>query len=281
MSTPAGWYDDGSGRQRWWDGTQWTEHFAPEQQPAVPAAPEQWTPDAQTEQYAPYTPPTAQSPAAQTAVYPGLAGVPSTTPAEKKTPLVGFIALGLAVVGTILAFFPPLVSIFGFFLLFVAFVMSIVGLFLKGNAKWPSIAGLSLSVVGTIIGIVMFVIFTVGAVQQLSDSTTVPTSSSSDAPSDAPSDTPSDGPTDAAPSGDRPSVAEVEEGLAAILEDSGAGDTYSQEQLTCTAQFFVDSDIPDDKLAIIAEGPDALYSDIEAATEFTEKFANSFETCLF
>lgn len=27
MSTPAGWYDDGSGRQRWWDGAQWTERF--------------------------------------------------------------------------------------------------------------------------------------------------------------------------------------------------------------------------------------------------------------
>lgn len=24
--TPAGWYDDGSGRQRWWDGRQWTDH---------------------------------------------------------------------------------------------------------------------------------------------------------------------------------------------------------------------------------------------------------------
>ncbi|WP_312172113.1 DUF2510 domain-containing protein, partial [Microbacterium sp.] len=29
MTTPAGWYDDGSGRQRWWDGEQWTEHVAP------------------------------------------------------------------------------------------------------------------------------------------------------------------------------------------------------------------------------------------------------------
>jgi hypothetical protein len=26
MSTPAGWYDDGSGRRRWFDGIQWTEH---------------------------------------------------------------------------------------------------------------------------------------------------------------------------------------------------------------------------------------------------------------
>ncbi len=29
MTTPAGWYDDGSGRLRWWDGTAWTEHVAP------------------------------------------------------------------------------------------------------------------------------------------------------------------------------------------------------------------------------------------------------------
>lgn len=35
MSTPAGWYDDGSGRLRWWDGDQWTEHFADQQQATV------------------------------------------------------------------------------------------------------------------------------------------------------------------------------------------------------------------------------------------------------
>lgn len=30
---PPGWYNDGSGRQRWWDGNAWTEHFAPNSSP--------------------------------------------------------------------------------------------------------------------------------------------------------------------------------------------------------------------------------------------------------
>lgn len=39
MSTPAGWYDDGSGRQRWWDGVAWTEHTVTAQAPtAAPAS---------------------------------------------------------------------------------------------------------------------------------------------------------------------------------------------------------------------------------------------------
>lgn len=38
---PAGWYDDGQGGQRWWDGTQWTAHTQPgPAAPAAPAAPE-------------------------------------------------------------------------------------------------------------------------------------------------------------------------------------------------------------------------------------------------
>ncbi|GAA1914138.1 hypothetical protein GCM10009775_03480 [Microbacterium aoyamense] len=26
-SAEAGWYDDGTGKQRWWDGSRWTEHY--------------------------------------------------------------------------------------------------------------------------------------------------------------------------------------------------------------------------------------------------------------
>lgn len=33
-TTQAGWYDDGTGTQRWWDGTNWTETVQP------PSAPE-------------------------------------------------------------------------------------------------------------------------------------------------------------------------------------------------------------------------------------------------
>ena len=44
MTTPAGWYDDGSGDLRWWDGQQWTTHVrtaehTPPAAPALPAAP--------------------------------------------------------------------------------------------------------------------------------------------------------------------------------------------------------------------------------------------------
>lgn len=37
---PAGWYDDGSGQQRWWDGTQWGDYAAP----AVSTAPAGYQP---------------------------------------------------------------------------------------------------------------------------------------------------------------------------------------------------------------------------------------------
>lgn len=33
-----GWYDDGTGHQRWWDGTVWTEHVQPQMAPS-PVAP--------------------------------------------------------------------------------------------------------------------------------------------------------------------------------------------------------------------------------------------------
>jgi hypothetical protein len=38
MSSPAGWYLQPDGQQRYWDGEQWTEHFAPGGRPATTGA---------------------------------------------------------------------------------------------------------------------------------------------------------------------------------------------------------------------------------------------------
>lgn len=38
-AAPAGWFPDGSGQLRYWDGAAWTQHVAPMVQPAAPQAP--------------------------------------------------------------------------------------------------------------------------------------------------------------------------------------------------------------------------------------------------
>ena len=67
MSVPAGWYNDGQGQQRYWDGTQWTAHTAPLPESAAPAAPA-----------APVTAPEPPAPAAPVAAAPA---APSAPPA--------------------------------------------------------------------------------------------------------------------------------------------------------------------------------------------------------
>lgn len=66
-NVPAGWYPDGQGSQRWWNGTQWTEHTQPD--PAALAgqtdAAVQVDQTAQTDQAAQFEP-TAQPPRKRT-----------------------------------------------------------------------------------------------------------------------------------------------------------------------------------------------------------------------
>ncbi|SEB36064.1 MULTISPECIES: DUF2510 domain-containing protein [Microbacterium] len=121
--TPAGWYDDGSGRQRWWDGQQWG-NFADEANAPAPLA-------------------TATS-----------ASPDSASP--KKLNVLALVSAIVAAVGFIFACIPGAL-ILGWILLPIAFVLSIVSLFLKGDKKWLGIVGLILSIVGTIVGVMVFI----------------------------------------------------------------------------------------------------------------------------
>ncbi|UYO96040.1 DUF2510 domain-containing protein [Microbacterium sp. M28] len=201
MSTPAGWYDDGSGRQRWWDGAKWTEHFAPEAASA-PEAPAAEAPAPAAEASA-FTPPAVPSPAdSGTSPYaaaplagPGAradaapyteAPVAAATAGKPKPHVIGWIALGVAALGFLLACIPATV-ILGLILLPIGLILSIVAFFLKG-AKWPAITGLILAVVGGIIGSIVLVgtLIAAGvqAIDEMSD-TTVSESPQDDADEDA------------------------------------------------------------------------------------------------
>lgn len=81
---------------------------------------------------------------------------PETPAQNKKSNIVGLIALIAAVIGFIFACIPGALII-GWILLPIAFIMSLVSLFLKGKSKWMGVTALVLSIVGTIVGVIVFV----------------------------------------------------------------------------------------------------------------------------
>ncbi|ANJ28115.1 DUF2510 domain-containing protein [Agromyces aureus] len=221
-NTPAGWYDDGSGRQRYWDGRQWTDQFAPAA-PAADAAPEPVAPPpvepfappvtephgSATGASAPTSPYGAPDPAPYgSAVQPGAPvgaasvagagagagyGTASSTPpppgAKGKPHVLGIIALIVAAVGFVFACI-PFAFVVGWVLLPIAFVLSIVALFMRG-AKWAAITGLILSVLGTIAGFVVFWLVASVAVNQAIDELPSAIAEASEAAEDA-ADEPAD-----------------------------------------------------------------------------------------
>ncbi|MDF2561987.1 MAG: hypothetical protein K0R99_3433 [Microbacterium sp.] len=164
MTTPAGWYDDGSGSLRWWDGTQWTAHVrASEGAPAAsvrpsvePVASELYSPDT-----APFTPPYAlpsSGASTERMIAPvsvgapdGAWGVPSAQPPAPGVSVLGVIGLAMVVVGVVCACI-PVISIVGWALLGVGFVLSLVSLFLRGR-KWPGITGLAVAAIGALLAV--------------------------------------------------------------------------------------------------------------------------------
>ncbi|WP_231938470.1 hypothetical protein [Arthrobacter sp. B6] len=80
---------------------------------------------------------------------------PQPTKAKKQLNVVGLIALVTAALGFIFACMPGAL-IAGWILLPIAFVLALVSLFLKDKPKGMGIAALILSIVGTIVGVVVF-----------------------------------------------------------------------------------------------------------------------------
>jgi energy-coupling factor transporter transmembrane protein EcfT len=69
--------------------------------------------------------------------------------------VLGLVSLAVAVVGFVFACIPGALII-GWVLLPIAFVLSIVALFLKGRGKAFALSALILSIVGTVVGFVVF-----------------------------------------------------------------------------------------------------------------------------
>lgn len=171
MTTPAGWYDDGSGNQRWWDGLQWTEHVvtAPKDAPAESASVAETTPEQEPFEppfVAPAhdapTPQNAQNPhasaGASSGIYPAPLQSTGSLPPSAPTPprrvsVLGLIGLIAAVVGVVLACIPP-IAVAGWIVLALALVVSVVSLFLRGS-KWPGITGIGVTALGAVLAFVV------------------------------------------------------------------------------------------------------------------------------
>ncbi|MFB7251743.1 DUF2510 domain-containing protein [Microbacterium sp. NPDC056234] len=264
MSTPAGWYDDGSGRQRWWDGTKWTEHFAPEVTATGATSASTVADDASVPPYASASAP--GSPAGSTPYSAAAPAGPAGSPLKPKPHVLAWIALGVAALGFILACIPATVIV-GLILLPIGLILSIVALFMKG-AKWPAITGLILAVVGGIIGTIVLIVTIVAVGVQAFDEIADATSTSA----------PQDGSDDAAASGPRPTVDEVEDAIEAYIDASGAEGSFSDAQITCFAEAFVASDTDDATLRAMVEA-DGDFTDLGAAETFTTLLGEHTATC--
>ena len=103
--------------------------------------------------YSPAPPPQGPSAAPPSAYAPLPYASPPQPPRSRN--VVGIIALVIAAVGFVLACVPGALIV-GWVLLPVGFVMGIVAVCLSGKVKWQGIAAIIVSVVGTIVGVVVF-----------------------------------------------------------------------------------------------------------------------------
>ena len=134
MSSPAGWYPQPDGQQRYWDGKQWTENFAPgATAPVMTPEGERVVPVS-----AQFTPASSSFP------------VPVEVRGSNGLAVAGFV---LALLGALSSFI-PIINIGGDILAFLGLIFGVVGLVQSGRRR----AGKGLSIAAIILALAAFVI---------------------------------------------------------------------------------------------------------------------------
>ena len=163
--------------------------------PNLPAP--QGAPSPQVPPAAPVPPQYAQQAPPQAPVPPQYAPQQPQPEAPKKNNIVALIAMIVGIVGFIFACIPGALIV-GWVLLPIAFILGIVSLFLKGNRKWMGIVGIALSVVGTIVGAIVFFFVVATAVDEAFGDTETTVTQPSDEADEADDDDAADDASDAA-----------------------------------------------------------------------------------
>jgi hypothetical protein len=148
VSSPAGWYPQPDGRQRYWDGQQWTENFAPGTAPVTrsPSGGEPARPSVENEH--------VNRMRDQLTPVPQVVPIPVEVKGSNGLAVAGFV---LALLGALTSFI-PIVNLGGDFLAFLGLIFGIIGLVQsgkKGAGKGLSIAAIILAVAAFVISIVV------------------------------------------------------------------------------------------------------------------------------
>ena len=149
MSSPAGWYPQPDGQQRYWDGERWTEHTAPGAAPPVTApitAAEPPRPLSGNEHVNAVGDPPARAPQS--------VGTPAQVKGSNGLAVAGFV---LALLGALSSFI-PIVNLGGDFLALLGLIFGIIGFVQSGKrgaGKGLAIAAIILAVAAFLISIVV------------------------------------------------------------------------------------------------------------------------------